>query len=135
MEEALTVKSRMFISRLLQTALERDRESDDSDNDPDDDISASGYLLCLVNSLLNRFRESAASTGVGLISSSDQKGTGVDVISKDDDEAGNASEGVQSVEEAEEDISDPVAQRVPSPRVSGGKSIHLLVYIYILLFI
>jgi len=120
----------MFISRLLQTALERDRESDDSDNDPDDDISADGYLLCLVNSLLSRLRESAASTGVGLISSSDQKGTGEDAISKDDGETGNASEGVQSAEEAEEDISDPVAQRVPSPRVSGGKPLYIYSCIY-----
>ena len=105
----------------MQTAYERDRESDDSDNDSDEDISADGYLVCLVDSLLSRLRGSSVSVGLGL-TSSNSEGAGEGAVSREDGEAGNVSEGLQLVEDIEE-ISDPRAQRVPSPRISGGKHI------------
>lgn len=125
MEEELATKSRIFVAKLLKSAVERDRESDESQ---DGESTADGYLVFLVDVLLTRLKGSHSgdtATGLGL-GTDEGSSSGVNV---DNNEGGvtDASESAYLTTDINE-LGDPLAQRVPCPRTSGGEIDEITAY-------
>lgn len=126
-EDNLMAAARVFVAKLLQTNFEQDRDSDESDDEIDAESPADGFLVCLVDALLLRLRGPGATEPIIKNSTAPDEGSPDDLNSTN--QRGAPVDGIDgSAQEAEEveEISDPRAQRVPSPRTSGGKNLTYL---------